>query len=114
MLSASLPSQFKIHRGKRKRILVDAYRGHLPDEVLDRPKQGFEVPIGELFRGPLREMFCDTVSPQAVSRFEALSYEGVQQVFQSHCERRGEHADVLFALLSLCWWDHRSATSPEK
>lgn len=107
--SASLPSHFKIHRGRRKRILVDAYRGHLPDEVLDRPKQGFEVPIGELFRGPLREMFRDVVSPRSVSRFDALSYAGVQQVFESHCDRRGEHADVLFALLSLCWWDRRAA-----
>ncbi len=104
-LATSLPSRFKIHRGQRKRILVDAYRGFLPDEVLDRPKQGFEVPMGELLRGPLREMFCDVVSRGAVQSFEALSYEGVQEVFDSHCARRGEHADVLFALLSLCWWN---------
>src|SRR3989304_3503858 len=56
-LAMAMPSSFKIDRGRRKRILTDAYRGHLPDEILDRSKQGFEVPIGEFFRGPLREMF---------------------------------------------------------
>ncbi len=103
-LAMAMPSSFKIDRGRRKRILVDAYRGHLPDKILDRPKQGFEVPIGEFFRGPLAEMFRDTVTRDVVDSFGFLSYDAIEGVYRDHADRRAEHADLLFALLSLCWW----------
>jgi len=110
-LALGLPSEFKIRRGMRKRVLVDAYRGLVPDEVLDRPKQGFEVPIGEFLRGPLREMFFDVVTRDAVSSFGILNHDAVPHLFEEHLHRRADHADVLFALLSLCWWRRRSAPS---
>jgi len=106
-LALSLPASYKVRRGKRKRILVDAYRGILPDEVLDRPKQGFEVPIGEFLRGPLHDMFFDVVSRTTVESFGMLSYDAVTRLYDEHLHRRAEHADVLFALLSLCWWKRR-------
>ncbi len=109
-LAASLPSNFKVDRGRRKCVLTDAYRGHLPDVVLERPKQGFEVPIGELLRGPLKEIYLDTVTRDVVESIGGLSYHGATRVFHDHLARRGEHADLLFALLSLCWWRRRLST----
>ncbi len=109
-LGLSLPTVFKIDRGIRKKVLVDAYRGVLPDPVLDRAKQGFEVPIGEFFRGPLRELFQDTVTRDTVASCGIMSYDGISEVYCEHVERRGEHADLLFALLSLCWWRSRPAS----
>lgn len=106
-LALSLPSRLKIDRGLRKRVLVDAYRGVLPDDVLDRPKKGFEVPIGEYLRGPLADLFHDTVTRDAVASLGVLSYDGVQRVYRDHCAGRAEHADLLFAVLSLCWWHRR-------
>ncbi len=103
-LAMAMPSSFKIDRGRRKRILIDSYRGHLPDAILDRPKQGFEVPIGEFFRGPLQEMFFDIVTPKSVESFGMLSYPAIQTIYRDHVSRRSEHADLLWALLSLCWW----------
>ncbi len=113
-LAMSLPVSYKVHRGKRKRILVDAYRGILPDEVLDRPKQGFEVPIGEFLRGPLRDMFFDVVSRPTVESFGILSHDAVTRLYDEHLHRRAEHADVLFALLSLCWWKRTENSCPTR
>ena len=64
----------------------------------------FEVPVGEYLRGPLREMFHDVVSREAVESFGVLRHSKVLSVYDDHLEHRGEHADLLFALLSLCWW----------
>lgn len=105
----ALPAGCKIDRGQRKAVLRNAYRGRLPDEVLDRPKQGFEVPVGEYLRGPMRAMFHDTVTRAAVESFGILSFDAVTQLYQDHAARRADHADVLFALLSLCWWRGRGA-----
>lgn len=44
----SLPDDFKIDQYRRKKILIDAFRKDLPDELLNRPKKGFELPLREL------------------------------------------------------------------
>jgi asparagine synthase (glutamine-hydrolysing) len=103
----SCPARFKVRGGLRKRILTDAYRGHLPDPVLDRGKMGFEVPMGEHLRGPLRGLFRDVVNRRTIESFALLSYEAVERIYDEHRQRRAEHADLLFALLSLCWWRSR-------
>ena len=104
----SCPSQFKIYRGMRKRLLADAYRGILPDCILDRSKMGFEVPIGEFLRKDMRDLFLSTVTRERIESLELLDYDGVIRVYEDHCAKRAEHADLLFALLSLCWWRKRN------
>ncbi|MCO6436689.1 MAG: asparagine synthase (glutamine-hydrolyzing) [Phycisphaerae bacterium] len=106
-LALGLPSGWKVRGGLRKQILIDAYRGHLPDEVLDRPKRGFEVPVGEYLRGPLREMFESVVTRETVESLGVVDHAGVQRVYGDHLGRRGDHAELLWALLSLCWWRSR-------
>ncbi len=103
----AMPASWKIERGLGKRILVDAYRGRIPDAILDRSKQGFEVPIGELLRGPLRETFHDVVDRSTVESLGLLSYSAIQSIYAAHATRRTDHADLLWALLSLCWWRRR-------
>ena len=56
-LAARIPSRFKIRHGQTKWIFKQLARRRLPAEILDRPKQGFEVPVDEWLRGPLRQMF---------------------------------------------------------
>jgi len=107
--AVTLPSAMKIERGRGKAILADAYRGVLPDEVLTRSKKGFEVPIGEFLRNELREMFLDTVTKRVVESFGLLNHAAIARVYEDHCAGCGEHADLLFALLSLCWWRQRGA-----
>jgi asparagine synthase (glutamine-hydrolysing) len=49
--------------GSEKKVLLRAaYRGILPDRILDRPKLGFGAPIGKWLAGPLRE-FANDLTP---------------------------------------------------
>ncbi len=51
----SLPLHFKIDKFSRKKILKDAFKDFLPEEILHRPKHGFEVPLLSWFKTDLRE-----------------------------------------------------------
>ena len=54
-LSFSIPTAVKTRNGELKAILKRAVRGVLPDEIVDRPKQGFRVPVDEWFLDRLGE-----------------------------------------------------------
>jgi asparagine synthase (glutamine-hydrolysing) len=55
-LAARIPSTLKLHEGTTKYIFKEAVREMLPKQTLGRRKQGFGVPIGEWFRGEMKEM----------------------------------------------------------
>ena len=54
--AASIPAEFKVRGLQKKWILREALRGWLPDEILDRPKQGFSVPVSAWFRHELADL----------------------------------------------------------
>lgn len=53
--AASIPAELKVRGRQKKWILREALRGWLPDDLLDRPKQGFSVPVGHWLRHELRD-----------------------------------------------------------
>jgi hypothetical protein len=64
---------------------------------------GFEVPIGEFLRKELKTRYLDTVTE---SNLEALNLDArtAAHLYDEHLNRRGEHADSLWALFVLCHW----------
>ncbi|MGZ4316377.1 MAG: asparagine synthase-related protein, partial [Gaiellaceae bacterium] len=52
-LALSIPTEQKLRGGELKSVLRTAVRGVIPDELIDRPKQGFRVPLEEWVLGRL-------------------------------------------------------------
>lgn len=101
---ASLPPTLKLSGTQKKRVLKAALRGLLPDVILDRPKQGFEVPIAHWFRDDLREMAYDTLlSPRAMQR-GYFQPQVVTSLLHKHCVQQENHAALLWDLLMLELW----------
>ena len=57
----SLPVEYKIYGGVTKRILKDAFRDLLPEEIFNRPKHGFEVPLLHWMQTGLRSLIEDNL-----------------------------------------------------
>jgi asparagine synthase (glutamine-hydrolysing) len=57
--TATIPPNLKLRNGTTKYIFKQAMRGILPDEIIDRPKQGFAVPLRRWFRGQLNDFIHD-------------------------------------------------------
>lgn len=66
--AGSLPLELKIRQGSGKWLLKQLLRRHLPDELVDRPKQGFCIPLASWLRGPLKAQAQDWLSPSSLSR----------------------------------------------
>jgi asparagine synthase (glutamine-hydrolysing) len=105
--AASLPVEWKLRGGERKWIFKRLARKHLPDDVLDRPKRGFSLPIGDWLRNELADRLDVLVSAESQStRF--LHRPAVRRLVAEHRRGRRDHNDVLWRLLMLEGWLRRN------
>jgi asparagine synthase (glutamine-hydrolysing) len=76
----SLPEKWK--RGRPpKRLLIDSFADILPNEVWNRPKQGFALPMDDWMRGPLQD-FCRHGVNAARARLDAHFVDSAVVAFQ--------------------------------
>jgi len=102
--AASLPANLKLAGNEKKYLLKASLRGVVPDEVMDRPKMGFCVPLAQWFRGDLREMTHDLLlSKRAVQR-NYFNPKGVEHILREHCQEDVDHGAHLWDLLILELW----------
>src|SRR5262245_8590728 len=102
--AARLPVEIKF-RGKRlKHLLKLAFADLLPPENVNRRKMGFGVPVGQWFRGPLRELLRDALySRQSLERGYFREPE-VRRLVDEHLESAADHSFQLWNLLMLELW----------
>lgn len=99
-----LPAQLKVGGGVQKKLLKQALRGIVPDEVLTRPKKGFGVPYGNWLRGPLREFMQETLSNTTITASGLFDREELDRRITEHCERRDDWGFALWKMLNLSLW----------
>jgi len=71
----SLPESYHVREGRTKWVLRRVLDRHVPRELIDRPKQGFSVPLADWLRGPLKEWAATHLDP-AVLKSEGLLRPG--------------------------------------
>lgn len=106
----ALPSQWKMDGTRRKIVLQKAIGDLLPPSIRKRPKAGFEVPVSEWLKGPMRDMFWDTVQGPSET---GLDVEMVRTWYDEHCSGRAERAKILWSVFTLRWWERRRARAAE-
>ena len=82
--AARIPARFRLHDGTTKYLLKQAMRGILPDEIIDRPKQGFAVPLARWFRGPLAGFARDVLLSDTCRRRGFLNTGYIEQLLRLH------------------------------
>ena len=104
--AATLPSDLKIARGRRKHILKQALRPLLPSGILDRRKQGFGVPVGVWFRGGLTDLFSDVLDAPRTRQRGYFEPSFISRLVKEHVGGTRDHTLRLWQLLVFELW-HR-------
>jgi asparagine synthase (glutamine-hydrolysing) len=98
---AALPDDLKIRGGKTKRLLRRAFHAVIPEEILKRPKQGFDLPLADWLRGPLRDLAATHLNERSLAAWPGLNAKAASTLFARHLSGGQDFGLPLFNLLSV-------------
>jgi asparagine synthase (glutamine-hydrolysing) len=93
-------------------VLKQAAVRILPAEVLTRRKQGFGVPIGDWFRGPLRGLMSDALQSPRSRQRGYFAPKFVDRLIAEHLSERRDHTSRLWTLLMFELWHRQYLDRP--
>ena len=102
--AATVPTGLKLKNGQSKYLLRRLLERRIPKAIVDRPKHGFEAPIGEWLRGPLAPMVDSLLTDGRLRERGIFDDRGVRRVWQEHREGRRDHRHRLWSLIMLELW----------
>jgi asparagine synthase (glutamine-hydrolysing) len=105
--SWQLPQDMLIRDGVQKWALRQILYRYVPASLIERPKLGFGVPIGEWLRRDLRPWAEDLLSEAALTRSGVFETALVRQLWKDHGERRFDHDYTLWNILMFQAWFQR-------
>lgn len=98
-----IPGHLRVTADESKRLFRRAIKGIVPESVLSRPKQGFELPLGRWFRGPLQHRIEALRNPSP-DLLEYVDINAVRRLVFEHSVGRRDHSFMLWRIIVLEGW----------
>jgi asparagine synthase (glutamine-hydrolysing) len=96
---ATLPSSFKVRGREGKVLLKEAMAPLLPEEILQRPKMGFAVPLARWFRGPLKDRVRTAVLGPRLAETGWFNRKYLLHLVDAHQKGERDYSAPLWTLL---------------
>ncbi len=102
--AATIPHHLKIKGMSTKYLLKRAISELLPQEIINRKKVGFNVPIGSWFQGELSGFLHDTLSKSNLQKNDFFNYKSVKAIIDRHNTGERDFSLHIWALLVFQIW----------
>jgi asparagine synthase (glutamine-hydrolysing) len=102
--AVNLPSHMKLRHGRTKVVLREAVAHRLPPTILNKPKQGFSIPLKSWLCGPLQPLMTDLLSHDRIRNRGYFQPNCVAQWMSEHLSGRANHSHRLWTLMVLELW----------
>jgi asparagine synthase (glutamine-hydrolysing) len=106
---SSLPDSYRVKGLKTKWVLREAGKSLIPEQILNRPKVGFRVPVNRWFQGPMKGYLRDHLQGADSKTRGYFDPQVLDRVVGDHVEGRQNHEKLLWALLNLEIWHRQYA-----
>ena len=94
----------KLQGMRTKSILRQAVKNMVPPLILEKPKEGFSIPMKHWLRTSLKPMMLDLLSKTAIQKLGYFDHQVVAQWIQEHLDGRVNHSHRLWALMVFEMW----------
>ena len=108
--AATMPLSMKLRHKTGKYVVRKAVEPWLPAGLLDRPKQGFKMPLAQWFRGDFGRYAQAVWHDSGARQAGYLDPAAVDRLFQQHASGLQDHARVLYAIAVFALWWQKHGT----
>lgn len=109
-----LPFEFKYRDGQTKWILRQILYKHVPKELIERPKQGFGVPLNDWLRGPLKGWAEELLSTQYLEEQNIFDVPKIRTMWRNHLSGTRQYGARLWSILMFQAWYKENFYNLEK
>jgi asparagine synthase (glutamine-hydrolysing) len=99
-----LPLDLKLHNLTGKFLLKKTMNGKLPEEIIHRPKKGFNMPVAYWLSRDLKNVMLDMFSESFLLRQDLFSFSYIQRLAEEHFEHRRDNRKLLWTLFMFQMW----------
>ncbi|MCH8885009.1 MAG: asparagine synthase (glutamine-hydrolyzing) [SAR324 cluster bacterium] len=109
-----VPTAMKFRDGNGKWLLRQVLHKFVPRELIERPKMGFGVPIGDWLRGPLRDWAEALLDPERIRSEGYLNARPIQEKWRAHLTGSQNWQYLLWGILMFqCWHENLRSSEGE-
>ena len=94
----------KINKNKGKIILRDILETYLPTDLIERPKQGFGIPLSSWLRNDLKEWVEELLDPNKIKNQGYLNYKIVEKCWNDHKKSKFDNHNKLWPIIMFQSW----------
>jgi asparagine synthase (glutamine-hydrolysing) len=102
--SWSLPLSYRVRGGQGKSLLRQVLYKHVTKDILERPKSGFALPIGDYLRGPLRDWAESLLNRERLLRDGFFNADKVRGVWNQHLSGKFNRQYDIWSILMFQAW----------
>jgi len=103
-MAARMPPDLKLRGREGKYILKRAMKPRLPQQVVERKKKGFGLPVAKWLHGPWRELLLETLGNGRAASSGLFDQAAVDKLITEHLSGRRDRRRPLWTLLTFQWW----------
>ena len=102
--ATSLPLSMRFRKGQGKWLLRQVLYRHVPENLIERPKMGFGVPIGDWIKGSMREWVEELVDKKKIEEEGYFNSQEVNKMWQQHLSGKFNRTHELWNILMFQAW----------
>lgn len=103
-MSFRIPSDFKLKGNNKKYILKETFKDVLPRDIINAPKQGFGVPVGEWLKKELKNDLLELTGRDFIENQGLFQYEYIEKIIQEHLHGVNDFSFQLWTLFVFQKW----------
>ncbi len=106
-LALAIPPTLKWNKGRSKWILREILYRYIPKELIERPKQGFGIPIYKWFKNDLKSLYLEYLNPDRIKREGILNYKALDKWLENYFNDREQNQWKLWLPFVFEMWLER-------
>ena len=108
----NLPAHMKLNGARTKSILRQTVKNLVPNLVLEKPKEGFSIPMKHWLRSSLKTMMLDLLSKDSLQKHGYFNHQVIAGWIKEHLDGRVNHSHRLWGLMVFEMWYHNRRVAP--